>query len=265
MKQTQKRSLACGFALGFLLFSFAFWTAVLAHRDLERYEFQRAPSVWNGLLTSAGYVVQEIAQTVDNTVHFAASVVEEVSEDLSEVTEEPAFNVPFSRTANEETDLEKWEMHEEYALSIPALGIQAPVFLPSLKYWKLRAWELLEKQMQVGLAEGAVVYPHSVEPGARGTLFLAGHSSPPNGFAAQNEYGHLFKNLPDLKPGDDIFLRAGGKTFTYTVRSTEVVSPSATEILLQQDTETLLKILTCFPIGTTKDRMVVTAAFTGSS
>ena len=131
--------------------------------------------------------------------------------------------------------------------------------MPSMKYWSNRQWNLLEKQMQIGLLYGAVAYPHSSEPGGNGSLIVAGHSSPPNERASESEFADVFEKLPNLGVGNHIKITQNGKEYLYKVINTKVVPPSDTSILEQQDDEDIITLITCFPVGTTRDRFVVTA------
>jgi LPXTG-site transpeptidase (sortase) family protein len=158
----------------------------------------------------------------------------------------------------------QWEIREGYDLSIPSLSVRAPVFLPSARYWSTREWEALERQMQVGLLYGVVAYPHSVEPGERGTIIIAGHSSPPTDRAKESRYGEVFARIPDLKLHDQVVLRTASAAFTYEVTATEIVPAGDTTILTQQKGTHLLKLITCYPVGSVKERLIVAAELVGS-
>lgn len=221
--------------------------------------FTEEKTVWEGALFSAGEAVHSVAEAIAENIHSAAPsttanlvVPEEVvgGTDTSTTTEND--NVPSD-------ELSQWEVSQAYSMSIPSLGIRTPILLPSMRFWASRQWNLLEEQMQVGLRHGSVAYPHSVTPGEVGNLIIAGHSSPPTQRAAESAYGSLFERVPELSIGDQIVVTTNGKRMTYAVSDSTVVSPSETEVLLQQNDESVIKLITCFPVGTTKDRMVVTA------
>lgn len=157
----------------------------------------------------------------------------------------------------------EWELKQAYTLSIPRLELQAPVLLPSLKYWQAKNWDLLEEQMQIGMSQGLVAYPHSTAPSDKGALIVAGHSSPPDERAAKSPFGSIFSRLPELEVGDEISVMQNGRQVIFAIESKVVVPPSATKLLEQQNTDNILKLITCFPIGTTKDRMIITAKRVG--
>lgn len=167
-------------------------------------------------------------------------------------------------TSSAENELAQWGIRRAWAISIPSLGLRAPVYLPSMKFWAAKSWDMLEDQMQVGLRYGTVAYPHSVSPGSEGALIIAGHSSPPNAQAAASPYNRIFAALGDLKSGDKITIFTGNASVRYRVESREVVSPDATSILSQDLSQgSLLKLITCYPIGTTRSRLIVIARQVG--
>ncbi len=146
-----------------------------------------------------------------------------------------------------------------YRVSIPSLSIEAPVIRLPRTYWDAFEWEKLEIQMQEALTRGVIAYPHSAEPGQKGSLILVGHSSPPHAAAAKSEYGRVFADVPTLRAGDAIILQKGGAVFRYIVRDAVIVPAEDTSILKQQSKRKLLTLITCYPVGTTDERFVVTA------
>lgn len=163
------------------------------------------------------------------------------------------------------SELLAWGLSRSFSLSIPSLGIRAPVLSPSRNFWDGRLWDLLEEQMQVGLRFGLVEYPHSTAPGSEGALIIAGHSSPPDAAAAASAYGTVFARLPEIQPKDTITVHASGGSFLYRVKSTRIVSPAETAILAQESGIHLLKLITCYPVGTTRDRLLVVAEYVPTS
>lgn len=152
-----------------------------------------------------------------------------------------------------------WGLQEKWSLEIPEISVSSTVYLPSRRYWDKQQWKLLEEQMQIGMNQGLVAYPHSVDPGERGALFIAGHSSPPDERARLSSFGDIFAELPELSVGASIFLTSSTRKFEYVVERTQIVSPDQTELLAQGFRGSQLTLITCFPVGTTKDRYVVVA------
>lgn len=81
-------------------------------------------------------------------------------------------------------------------------------------------------------------------------------------------FGHRYLNLPPSKNtmfnlhkvdvGETIDVDWAGETFTYRVTETKVVLPEDLSVLTETDTPTLT-LITCTPIFTTINRLVVTA------
>jgi LPXTG-site transpeptidase (sortase) family protein len=158
-----------------------------------------------------------------------------------------------------EEELNSWEISYAWRIVVPSLGIRAPVLLPSMKYWGQHAWDMLEEQMQIGLNHGAVAYPHSTSPGSNGSLIIAGHSSPPTEAAEKSAYGSLFASLPSIDVGEEIVVETAASPVRYRVEKKIIVSPSMTSLLEQQYDDSILKVITCYPVGTTRDRMIILA------
>ncbi|MEI8230557.1 MAG: sortase [Candidatus Peregrinibacteria bacterium] len=155
----------------------------------------------------------------------------------------------------------QWCLSHRYALSIPTLQLSTDVLLPCPRYWNARDWDLLERQMQAGLTQGVVAYPHSVQPGQRGSLIIVGHSSPLSTTDDSGISGRIFSRVPELKTGDQIIVRNADRTFTYVVYETSIVNAEETSLLEQQQDASQLTLITCYPVGSTKQRFIVKARF----
>ncbi len=71
--------------------------------------------------------------------------------------------------------------------------------------------------------------------------------------------GGPFLNLDKIAIGESIYvISAKGQNFEYQVTSVKVVKPSATEVLKGPKNESRIVLITCTPISTYSDRLVVT-------
>jgi len=239
--------------------SFALWTGVVTGSVSHR--------IWSSI-TEVPLVIhlepeEQHAAAPELLVKQDAQEVQ-VQQEIQEVQEEEvSVENPSWRKGSiddsQEEELRQWGLRSWLTLSIPSLNLNAQVYLPSDRFWNAKRWDMLEEQMQIGLMRGATAYPHSVRPGERGTIFISGHSSPPTADVAKSAYGSLFSQLPSMQPGGSIFLANNGESIEYQVVSSAVVQPQDTEILLQQYESNLIKLITCYPVGTTRDRLIVTA------
>jgi sortase A len=103
------------------------------------------------------------------------------------------------------------------------------------------------------LAKGPGHYPGTAPIGGQGATAIAGHSS---------GWGAPFMHVGRLHRGDLIVLRTAYRTFTYRVTSTEVVAPTAVQVL-SGDPHSLsshkLVLTTCWPLFTHRQRLIVFA------
>ena len=202
-------------------------------------------STWNRFCLSTGIVVQPSLAllTILSSIH---TKPRSVPASLSD------FTVQLSEASYEKAvDLQQWKLTERFHVRIPSIELSTPVFEPHDEYWRKREWELLEEQMQVGLLYGAVAYPTD-------SLIIAGHSSPPNALAARSAFGHIFENLPNVQIGDSVSISEAGVETQYRIVETDIVSPAEIDLLTSARPNELI-LMTCFPIGSTKDRFVVRA------
>jgi LPXTG-site transpeptidase (sortase) family protein len=108
-----------------------------------------------------------------------------------------------------------------------------------------------------GLTQDAMMrgfwhYPLSSVPGKRGNVVFIGHrfqKLPPN--------TDTFFNLDKIKVGDKLSVAQGGEEWTYTVVSVRVAEKDDASVLASSG-EYRLTLITCTPLWTAKQRLVVT-------
>jgi len=139
----------------------------------------------------------------------------------------------------------------EAKLIVPKIGVSAPI-----------QWNVDEATFQDKLLTGLVHLNGTALPGQIGNIFITGHSSY---YAwAKSDYKDVFALLAKLTTGDKIYIEYNNITYTYTVNGSNVVKPTQLEVLAGGSTPTLT-LMTCVPIGTNLNRLVVTADQTASS
>jgi len=119
-------------------------------------------------------------------------------------------------------------------IQIPAIGVDAPVVQGD-------GWEQLKKG--VGQALGSPI------PGQNGNVVLSAHN---------DIYGEIFRDLDRLRPGDEITLFTAQRSYTYTVRQTQVVEPTRVEVM-EQTQEPIVTLISCYPYLQDDQRIVVVA------
>lgn len=91
-------------------------------------------------------------------------------------------------------------------------------------------------------------YPGLGEIGQPGNYVLLGHRN--------YVYGHFFRNLDRLESGDEVIITKDGNKYTYVVYESFVVSPEEVWVL-EKTEEAIVTMITCTPIGTYTDRLIV--------
>jgi sortase A len=110
--------------------------------------------------------------------------------------------------------------------------------------------------MQKGVAHFSIPGASS-HPGELGNTVLSGHSS--NDLFDPGEYKFIFAQLDKLVEGDTIYANYQGKRYTYVVTKKEVVKPTEVNKLVYPTDKPVLTLITCTPLGTSTNRLLVTA------
>ena len=132
---------------------------------------------------------------------------------------------------------------------IPKINVTAPVITDEKSY--------ANDKVQVALRRGVVQYGSaSADPGQIGNMVIVGHSS--GQLWAPGDYKFVFTLLEKLGINDRIFVDFKGKRYIYRVSATKVVPPTDLTVLRPTD-EPVLTLITCTPVGTSRDRLVITA------
>ncbi len=119
-------------------------------------------------------------------------------------------------------------------IEIPAIKIDAPVVQGD-------GWDQLKK--------GVGQHVGSADPGQSGNVVLSAHD---------DVYGELFRNLDMLQPGDQVILYSQQRQYVYVVDRTEIVEPTAVEVMASTGAPTVT-LISCYPYLVDKQRIVVFA------
>jgi sortase A len=125
-------------------------------------------------------------------------------------------------------------LEQAIRIQIPAMKIDAPVVQGD-------GWEQLKK--------GVAQHIGSADPGQSGNVVLSAHN---------DVYGELFRNLDKLKPGDQVFLYTQQHQYVYIVDRTEIVEPTAVEVMASTGVPSVT-LISCYPYIVDKQRIVVFA------
>jgi sortase A len=102
------------------------------------------------------------------------------------------------------------------------------------------------------LKKGPGHFPQTPMPGELGNAAIAGH---------RTTYGGPFLQLDEVEVGDEIvWVNVYGQEFVYQVTGAEIVKPSQGEVINTLDPgKATLTLVTCDPVRTSKNRLIVYA------
>jgi LPXTG-site transpeptidase (sortase) family protein len=144
----------------------------------------------------------------------------------------------------------------ENRIVIPRIGENIPLL--DTKVASGSSFETMHETFMEELRGGVVRYPGTALPGEMGNVFVFGHSS--NYPWVKSDYNDVFALLDTLENGDEITIYYNQKKFTYRVTDRAVVKPGDVKTLESRDhTKKELSLMTCWPIGTTLERIIIFA------
>jgi sortase A len=97
----------------------------------------------------------------------------------------------------------------------------------------------------------------NAQPGEIGNTVLSGHSS--NDVFDDGDYKFVFARLEQLSKGDTIYVNNKGIRYTYVISETRVVKPTQVDALTAPVDKPVLTLITCTPLGTATNRLLVIA------
>lgn len=113
----------------------------------------------------------------------------------------------------------------------------------------------LEAIFMKELEDWVVRYPSSAKPWEKWTSFIFGHSS--NFPWIKWDYNEVFATLDNVVYWDKIIVYYGQKKYTYIVREKKIVAPWDTSVLKRNKNKSEITLMTCWPIWTTLNRLLV--------
>jgi len=136
-------------------------------------------------------------------------------------------------------------------LIIPKINVDVPVI-----YNVNNDHDSMMAAMFKGVAHFSIPGADSV-PGQNGNTVFSGHSS--NDVFDPGDYKWIFVQLDKLQPGDTIIANYNSVRYVYTVTKKQVVKPTDVQALLGYNDKPYVTLITCTPIGTALNRLLVTA------
>lgn len=136
-----------------------------------------------------------------------------------------------------------------FSVIIPKIGANANV-IPNVNV-------IDEKDYMEKLRLGVAHADGTKFPGENGNIFLFAHSTD---YAWNvSTYNAIFYLLYKLEEGDEVDLFYKGKRYKYTVNGKKIINPTEVEYLTRETNEELLTLQTCWPPGTSLQRLLIFA------
>ncbi|MFC1700014.1 sortase [Patescibacteria group bacterium] len=136
---------------------------------------------------------------------------------------------------------------KEFAVIVPKINANSKVVKDVDPY--------SSKVYQQELTKGVAHAKGTVLPGEVGNSFYFAHSS--DNFYNANRYNSVFYLLRKMEPGDSFFLVYEGEIYEYKVLEVKIVNGESVEYLEGSTDKKLATLMTCWPPGTTIERLIV--------
>lgn len=136
-----------------------------------------------------------------------------------------------------------------FGIVIPKIGVNSRI-IPNVD-------ANAPKEFANALKKGVAHAAGSALPDEQGTVFIFGHSTDYAWNIAR--YNAIFYQIKDLEIGDEVNLFYNGRRYYYKVTEKRVVGAKDTSFLRDNPGSKQLVLQTCWPPGTTKERLLVFA------
>jgi LPXTG-site transpeptidase (sortase) family protein len=140
-------------------------------------------------------------------------------------------------------------INKDFSVIVPKLGINSPV-VASVDPLNAKEYE---NALQQGVAHAKTSY----FPDQDGAVYLFSHSTNYEWYV--KDLNAIFYNLKNIADGDIIVVYYKGKRYTYRYTSRAVVSSQDMTYLLPVTGKKQLILQTCYPPGTTYQRLMIFA------
>jgi len=143
---------------------------------------------------------------------------------------------------------QEYGVNSHFSVVIPKIGASADI----LANIDTSDPQKYNQALMKGIAHAKGTY----FPGQDNNVYLFAHST--NSSLHVARYNAEFYLLNKLEEGDQIIVYFSDERYIYTVTGSHIIDPDDTSWLQQSDTERLT-LQTCYPPGTTLQRLIVTA------
>lgn len=146
-------------------------------------------------------------------------------------------------------EAESYGVSSYFSIVIPKIGAKANIIA------NVDAGN--EKEYDAALMQGVAHARGTYFPGQGKNIFLFSHST--NSLLNVSRYNAIFYLLNKMSPGDQIIIYFADKRYIYQVSETKIVGPNDTLFLAETSSTETLILQTCYPPGTSWNRLLVLA------
>ena len=136
-------------------------------------------------------------------------------------------------------------------LIIPKLNVDVPVHFGINNDTKT-----INNAMMNGVAHFMVSGANAF-PGQIGNTVITGHSA--GDIYSSNQYKFIFSGLERLTEGDLVYIDYNKVRYTYKITGSKTVEPDDVSSLVYTGDKAILTLITCWPLGTSRYRLLVQA------
>ncbi len=164
-----------------------------------------------------------------------------------EVDNSPLIGSGTNQSHNSTDDIINVPAVPNGAIVIEKIDVQAPI-----------VWDVpnTPTETESNLKNGVIHLHGTAKPGEGGNVFITGHSS--DYFWSNGKYKEAFVLLDKLVVGDKIYINFNNVIYGYSVVEKKSVKPNDLSVLDQED-KRILSLMTCTPVGTALNRLIIVA------
>ncbi len=164
------------------------------------------------------------------------------------IYQESKYQVEQTLQTNKEQDIATIDpINKGFTVIIPKISAEANI-IPDVDPYN-------KNEYLQALTSGVAHAKGSAKPGEIGNTFLFAHSS--DNFYNANRYNSVFYLLYKLDVGDEIYITHNNELFSYKVNNKQIVKPENIEFLSEETGDEVLTLMTCWPPGTTYERLII--------
>jgi len=142
----------------------------------------------------------------------------------------------------------------ENRIIIPKIAKNIPLI--DIKNQKVDWPKQLENIFMKELEDWVIRYPGSTKPGRPWNTFVFWHSS--NFPWIKWDYNDVFALLDNVSYDDEVIMYYNQKKYVYKIKEKRVIKPGDVSVLKRNQNKDELTLMTCWPVWTTLNRLIVT-------